>query len=193
MIEMKNTYIWRIVPLNLPSVIRNCPKCGNNHDYECSQNFRVNANQNLIDVWMIYQCKKCKSTWNMEILSRVNPNQISKDLYRKFLDNDKDLARQYAFDVSTHHKNKSFLSYNSLTYDIISDTPTLPTLTDELRLIIMCEYPIDIRLDKILSQMLSVSRERIRTLYKDGCITSEDTLDIKKAKIKNGMMLYIHP
>ena len=32
-----------------------------------SGKFRVNANGNRIDIWLIYWCKKCKHSWNLSI------------------------------------------------------------------------------------------------------------------------------
>lgn len=78
---MHNTYLWEITPESVPVVIHNCPKCSNSSEYKCSGNFRVNANQSTIDVWLIYQCSKCKNTWNMEILSRTNVKTIDNELY----------------------------------------------------------------------------------------------------------------
>lgn len=53
---------WEIVPQNLPQVTRNCPKCNEKTGFVNSGKFRINANRNHIDIWLIYQCEKCKST-----------------------------------------------------------------------------------------------------------------------------------
>jgi hypothetical protein len=189
---MQNTYIWKVIPSNQPTVIRNCPKCGNHSEYESSQNFRVNANQNLIDVWLIYQCEKCKSTWNMEILSRMNSGEIDKNLYLKFLENDQKLARQYAFDIAVHTKNRSNLSFENITYDIIGSEISFIGQNDNFLIEFVCEYPLDIRLDRILSRQLGISREQIKKLGKSGEISGEGIKDIAKVKIRNGMVISIH-
>ncbi|WP_084023929.1 DUF1062 domain-containing protein [Clostridium taeniosporum] len=41
-------------------------KCNEKIHYINSGKFRVNANKNNIDIWLIYQCEKCKSTWNFK-------------------------------------------------------------------------------------------------------------------------------
>ena len=43
-----------------------------------TRRFRVNANKNKLDVWLIYQCKKCKHTLNIPIYERVSPQKIPK-------------------------------------------------------------------------------------------------------------------
>lgn len=60
-------YLWELVPKNIPAVRRKCPKCGEKTNYISTGKFRVNANKNNIDVWLIYQCEKCKTSWNMDI------------------------------------------------------------------------------------------------------------------------------
>lgn len=77
------TVTWRLIPSGLPAVIRHCPHCGRSARYECSHAFRINANQNLLDVWLIYLCQNCGHTWNMDILSRVEARSINKNLYQK--------------------------------------------------------------------------------------------------------------
>jgi hypothetical protein len=190
-IEMQNTYIWKVIPSNQPTVIRYCPKCGSLSEYESSQNFRVNANQNLIDIWLIYQCEKCKSTWNMEILSRMNSGVIEKDLYLKFLKNDQELARQYAFDIAVHTKNRSNLSFANIIYDIIGSKISLTSQKENFLIEFACEYPLDIRLDRILSRQLGISREQIKKLGKAGKISGEGNKDITKVKLRNGMVISI--
>ncbi|MHB8130890.1 MAG: DUF1062 domain-containing protein [Mobilitalea sp.] len=189
---MQNTYIWKVVPSNQPKVIRSCPKCGNHSEYESSGNFRVNANQNHIDVWLIYQCNKCKSTWNMEILSRINSGTIEKDLYIKFLRNDNELANLYAFDLATHRRNKSNLNYDHIAYDIIGDKILGSQQKEIVRIELLCDYPLDIRLDKILSKQFGISRELIKRMGIAGNIMGEGIKDIGKAKLKNGMKISFH-
>jgi hypothetical protein len=78
-------YQWELIPKDLPIVRRNCPKCNEKACYINSEKFRVNANKNSIDIWLIYQCEKCKSTWNMSIYERIKPYDINKYEYEKFL------------------------------------------------------------------------------------------------------------
>lgn len=189
---MLNTYTWKVVPSSQPVVVRSCPKCGGHSEFESSGNFRVNANKNHLDVWMIYQCRKCKSTWNMEILSRVNPNSIDKELYLKFLRNDKELAKQYAFDISLHNSNGSDINYAHLPYDIIPEAGILPSPKESFQLELVCEYPLDIRLDKLLSLKLNISREKVRKMCKAGQITGKGIKDIGKAKLKSNLLIYFN-
>jgi len=190
---MLKNIVWTIVPQSLPTVLRNCPKCGNSSEFENSGNFRVNANQNNIDVWLIYQCRKCKTTWNMDILSRVHSSTISKERYIKFMKNDSELAARYAFDAVIHSKNKSVLNYENISYQIFGEDIVPKEISDSIYIELKCDYPIEIRVDKIISKKLGVSRELIKELCKQGKIIGEGIKDIGKAKVKNGMVIVIKP
>jgi hypothetical protein len=184
-----NKYQWKVVPSNQPTVIRSCPKCGGHSEYENSGNFRVNANQSQIDVWLIYQCKKCKNTWNMEILSRVHSGSIEKELYLKFLNNDSDLARQYAFDTVAHSRNHSVLNFENMNFDIVGDCFSPSQLKEELLVELVCEHPMDIRLDKILCRQLGLPRVQIKKMSNEGRITGDGIKDITKARVRNGLKI----
>ena len=45
-------------------IIHRCGRCGKKAVFVSTRRFRVNANKNKLDVWLIYQCKKCKHTLN---------------------------------------------------------------------------------------------------------------------------------
>lgn len=190
---MQNTYKWNLVPSSYPTITRSCPKCGSHSEYQCTGNFRVNANKNNLDVWLIYQCSKCKSTWNMELLSRVNANTIDKVDYQKFLQNDNELVIHYAFDVVTHRSNKATMNYDGLSYHILGDPVDYATLQSPCEIELTCNYPIDLRLDRLLSRHLGLSREEIKTMGRYGKITDIDGKDLSKAKIKNRLMFLLHP
>lgn len=190
---MQNTYKWEITPTSWPVVIRNCPKCGSSSEYECSGNFRVNANQNTIDVWLIYQCNKCNNTWNMEILSRTNVKSVNKDLYLKFLANDKELAKFYAFDISALRRNKVNISYEYIEYDIKGDALEYDALTTACQIDIICDLPFELRLDRLLVKQLGLSREKIRKLGDAGKITSTEGRSLTKIKLINNLRVFINP
>ena len=88
-------------------IYRRCGKCGKKQEFINSEKFRVNANGNLIDVWLIFRCKKCKHTWNLLIYERKKISRIDPAEYEQFLQNDYDLARKYGNDISFLRKNNA--------------------------------------------------------------------------------------
>ncbi len=68
--------------------------------------FRVNANGNKVDIWLIYQCARCKHSLNLTVYERRKPNRIPQEEYRRFLENDEDLALQYGNDKAFLKRNR---------------------------------------------------------------------------------------
>ena len=100
---------YKIVPDKSFSVIHNCPGCKVKTRYINTNHFRVNANGNKLDVWLIYQCEKCKHTLNLSIFERQSAGKIPQELYQKFLSNDEELANEYAAQgLSYDEKTKRF-------------------------------------------------------------------------------------
>lgn len=185
-------YKWELNPTNLPIVRRNCPKCNEKSRYINTESFRVNANKNSIDVWMIYQCEKCKSTWNMTIYERKKPYDINKNEYEKFLSNDKELAREYAYNLSIYNKNKAEVALEDVNYELVQKKlETYYTNDNEHVIEIVCKYPIELRVDKLLSDSLRVSRAQIKNMYKKGIIFIKNDKKSLNSKIRDGMEIHI--
>ncbi len=92
-------------------VYHKCGGCGKKREFVNSGRFRVNANGNRVDVWLIYRCEKCKHSWNLTIYERTKPSKIPAEMYELFLENDLDLAETYGND-------KEFLNRNNAEYKI---------------------------------------------------------------------------
>ena len=82
------------------TVIHRCGGCGRKMPFGSTRRFRVNANKNKLDIWLIYQCRKCRHTLNIPIYERVSPQKIPRELYERFLANDETLAIQYGSDAA---------------------------------------------------------------------------------------------
>lgn len=86
-------------------IFHRCGGCGKKQEFINSGKFRVNANGNRVDIWLIYRCKKCKHSWNLEIYERTKPAKIDPEVYALFLDNDPDLASEYGNDMDFLKRN----------------------------------------------------------------------------------------
>ena len=185
-------YQWELVPKNLPIVRRNCPKCNEKSRYINSEKFRVNANKNSIDIWLIYQCEKCKSTWNMTIYERIKPYEINKDEYEKFLSNDKELAREYAFNLSIYNKNKAEIILEDVNYELIQKKLEAYYINEnELVIEIACKDFIELRVDKLLSDTLGISRNKIKDMNKKGIIFIKDNKNSLNIKVRDRMEIHV--
>lgn len=179
----------------MPGVLRNCSHCGCRSHFVCSGKFRVNAQQKKLDVWLIYRCENCDRTWNMEIFSRVSPGSIPIKLYQGFLENDRALAFRYAFDAQILAKNEAAPCFDGLLYEIEGEEPD-PRVFWKAPVTLRIEVPyrLPLRLDKFLSEKLSVPRSRIREYCERGAIRydgSADMPDVCKLRLKEDITLQI--
>ena len=120
---MRTEYIWEIKVKNTPTLKRKCNHCNSNRFY-CSNKFRMNAQKRNIDVWLIYRCVECDSTYNLTILSRTKPELIKKDLFSKFSENDEKLSWEYAFSSEIGREIKVRTTYFDKKYgdfDLVSE------------------------------------------------------------------------
>ena len=67
---------YEIIPKESFMVIRNCSGCGRKSYFKNTKRFRVNANGNKLDVWLIYQCEKCRHTLNLTIYERQKASSV---------------------------------------------------------------------------------------------------------------------
>ena len=110
---------YEIVLNDSLSVIRRCSKCGRKTHYTNTKKFRVNANGNKLDVWLIYQCEICKHTLNLAIYERQTVSSIPKKEYMRFLSNDEQLAEMFGKDIQLFRKNKADIDFKRLNYDFV--------------------------------------------------------------------------
>lgn len=168
---------YKILPQEAYIILRHCPVCGIKSSYLNSNNFRVNANGNRIDVWLIYQCESCKNTYNLPIVERLRNNAISKEHYKGFLENDKELALSYGLDKSIFLKNKLEINLSTIKYQLFpghyhktnKDEPIHYRNGDILE--IENPYGLKVRTDKMISELLHVSRTKAKQLELSGVIT----------------------
>jgi len=168
---------YKIQPKDSYKIWRNCAGCGLKTMYINTNHFRVNANGNLINVWLIYQCETCKHTYNLSIFERVKSTAIDQIQYEKFLANDEELSYEYGNQKSVFVRNKAFIDSTELEYDIIKIGEKEVKAREQFSLqlsnemvVIQNPYEIKLRVDKILSKLFKVSRSQVKQFIKEGMI-----------------------
>lgn len=191
----ENIIHWEILPENSPAIIHNCQKCGNQSRFVCSENFRVNAHQKRLDVWLIYRCKKCDKTLNLTLFSRVSPKALDPDLLRKATNNDRNYARQLSFDHDLLKRNGMVPDFASVIYKI-KGTPVM--LGAAANVYIHCNVSTGMRADRLLPDMIyapetnaPISREQYKRLVKAGIIRGKNREIPGKLKISGNLELVI--
>lgn len=87
-------------------IYHRCGGCGKKQEFVNSKKFRVNANGSLVDVWLIYRCRKCKHSLNLTVYERTRPQKIPEDLFHAFQSNDEETALSYGENVEFLKRNK---------------------------------------------------------------------------------------
>ena len=160
---------YEIVPRDSFLVIRGCAKCGRKTHFKNTKKFRVNANGNKLDLWLIYQCEECKHTLNLAIYERQKISSIPKDEYQCFLDNNEQLAEMYGRNMQLFRKNKAEVNYDRLDYDFVKlhETPETNDSGGQVLVTINNPYQLKIRPEKQIAEVLGLSRSQVKSLLEE--------------------------
>ncbi|WP_242961469.1 DUF1062 domain-containing protein [Peptostreptococcus faecalis] len=172
------TIIWNVEYCTPPAILRYCKKCGKKREYVCSGEFRINAQQKVLDVWLIYKCVQCNTTWNSSIYSRVSPQSLGVDLLERFHNNDAFLALQYAMNISILHKNGVEIKMPA--YNIIGEDTSLE---NSVIIKIKSQYILPLKISSVLRTKLNLSRREFENLVSNNKIQSITDQNLKKGKL----------
>ena len=151
-------------------VIRNCSKCGKKTHFKNTKKFRINANGNKLDVWLIYQCERCKHTFNLAIYERQKMSAIPKDEYERFLINDDQLAELYGKKTQLFQKNKAVIDFNRLHYEFVKlhETTEHSNCNKRILLQIQNSNELKIRPEKQIATVLGLSISQVHKMIQQG-------------------------
>ncbi|MFH1726904.1 MAG: DUF1062 domain-containing protein [Pseudomonadota bacterium] len=183
---------WRLVPTSVPKVKWLCGGCKSASLFESTGKFRVNAQKKTIDVWLIYSCTNCGHTWNASIYKRVSAKNLSAEEFLSFQRNDEPLALKYAFDFEMLKRNSAIIDQD-IEFEVLGKDLNLKNLAcnSEISIVIKGAYPVDLRLDKILSQKLGVSRNELKKLIDSGKIQIAPKKKGLKRSLKEDLFITI--
>ncbi|MFT0586606.1 DUF1062 domain-containing protein [Bacteroides thetaiotaomicron] len=192
---MRTEYIWEIKVKNTPVLKRKCNHCNSNRFY-CSNKFRVNAQKRNIDVWLIYRCVECDSTYNLTILSRTKPELIKSDLFLKFSENDEETAWKYAFSAEIAQRNSVEPDDSSVEYEILHNNSSINDIlnaNDEIVAFkIQTQFHFGLKLSSVIRSCLELSANQFNHMVELEGIFSPENYSLKKHKIRNGDIILIN-
>lgn len=148
-------------------VIRNCAGCGRKTNFKNTNKFRVNANGNKLDVWLIYQCENCKHTWNLSVYERQRPAAIRAEDYQRFLANDEEFAERFGRDLKFFQKNRATVDLKNIKYHIEKKNEILAEeekTEQEISVKISNPYGLKIRAEKQIADVTGLSRSQVKRL-----------------------------
>jgi hypothetical protein len=133
--------------------------------FRTSGKIRVNANGKRLDAWLIYRCTSCDNTWNRPILKRRHVSTIDPHLLASLQANDPDLSRRLAFAKVRRNLKIEHFDDATVRKEVVSGSAR-----PACRLEIVCVVPetTGLRVDRLLSTELRLSRSRIQSLQNAG-------------------------
>ena len=169
---------YEIVPKDSLTLIRNCAGCGKKTYFTNTKKFRVNANGNRLDVWLIYQCEKCKHTYNLPIYERAKVSSVPEIEYKCFLSNDEQLAEMYGRNYQLLKKNKAEVDLETLSYEFtrLKDIKGNFGHSHQVEITIHNPYGLKIRPEKQIAEILNLSRSQTKKLTELGDIKLKNVL-----------------
>ena len=160
-----------IIPTETFRIMRNCSGCGSKTVYRSTNKVRVNANGKQIDVWLIYQCTKCKHTYNLPIRSRISKDSINKAEYEALLRNDQEIVYKYGLDRVLFQKSNAVILEPAY---VLRDTGE-DMMGDVIRF--RNPYHLRIRYDKLIADCLKISRSEAKRVLEMGVLSVDITED----------------
>ena len=163
---------YEVIPTETYKILRNCSGCGSKTVYHNTNRFRVNANGKQIDIWLIYQCSKCKHTYNLSIHSRINRSALDKAEYEALLRNDQEIVYQYGLDRILFQQNGAEI-FGEPSYVLRNIGEGMGG--DSIRF--RNPYHLRIRYDKLISECLEISRAEAKKVLETGVLSVNQLSD----------------
>lgn len=178
--------IWTAHYRSVPAVVRYCRHCGVRTSFASSGLFRVNAQQKTLDVWLIFKCRNCETTWNCTVLSRVNPRTLAPELLHGFHTNDGELAMRYATDMALLKRNGA--EPEPPTIEILGEAIDF---TEPVRIELTAEWPAEYKTAAAIREKLGISRSRFDGLCESGRILCTSGQNLKKCRLAGTIVVEI--
>jgi hypothetical protein len=162
----------------LPAVVKPCTGCSGTR-HRPSGKFRVNANGRLLDVWLLLCCAACGRTSKVPVCERVRVQSLAPARMLAYQANDPAMVRELAMSVPLAAKNGYRLDWAG-TWELETGTPVCPPDGPApLRVLISFELPAPVRVERLLTLGLGLSRAEVRRMVADGRIRLPLALDAK--------------
>jgi hypothetical protein len=160
---------WLVRPTGLPLIRRRCLTCTSTR-YRVPGKFRVNANRKLLDVWLLALCVGCDETIKLTIMERIPVRAVDPEMLNRLHDNDVELAAKLLTDSGVLHRNNIALDWEGA-WSLSTEAEDVEGV-DVVDTSVRFTQRIPIRLMRLLSVGLSMSRGEVERLVADGRLSS---------------------
>jgi hypothetical protein len=146
----------------------------------------VNASGKRLDAWLIYKCTSCDSTWNRPVLERRPVSTIDPHLLASLQANDPDLSRRLAFETLRRKLKVEYFDDATVRKEVVSASARP---ADRLEIVCVVPESTCLRVDRLLSTELRLSRSRIQKMHNAGHLAA--CPDGLRRPLRNGLQVRI--
>jgi hypothetical protein len=140
----------------------------------------VNANGKLLDIWMLICCERCGRTSKIPVHERIHVRALERERLVMFENNDPAMVRHVAMGAALAGRAAYQLDWGG-TWELETDMPfyELDPEDPPLEVVVRFELPAPIRVEKLLTTGLSLSRSAVRGMVDSGRIRLPLAIDAK--------------
>ncbi|MFG3554394.1 DUF1062 domain-containing protein [Micromonospora sp. NPDC047557] len=160
---------WAVVPTCLPIIRRRCHVCASAH-LRSSGKFRVNANQKLIDIWLLALCAGCGDTVKLTVLERTTVRTIRPELLDQLHDNDRRLIAELLQDPVVQRRNRFVLDWDGAWRLDTNGSAHLDREMVDVSVRFAARIPV--RPARLIAEGFGLSRAEVDRLSEEGKIVS---------------------
>jgi len=160
---------WVVVPTCLPLVRRRCHTCASER-FRASGKFRVNANDKLIDAWLLALCTACGETAKLTVLERVNVRSVRPELLDRLHDNDPGLTVELLQDPVVQRRNRIALDWDNAWRLDTDGTDHLEREVIDVSVRFAARIPV--RPVRLIAEGCGLSRAEVERLIREGKLVS---------------------
>lgn len=167
----ENKSIWVVRELGLPAIVKACVDCRHPRHLPTGK-IRVNANGKHLDVWLLIGCERCDRTSKIPVHERVHVQSLDHERLVRFEHNDPAIVRELV-----HAQRR--LDWTG-TWVLDTDLPFYEIEHAEpLEVFVRFELPAPVRVEKLLTKGLGLSRPAVKRLVDEGRIRLPMAVDAK--------------
>jgi hypothetical protein len=135
-----------------------------------------------VDAWLIYRCTLCDNTWNRPVLERRHVSTIGPHLLASLQTNYPDLSRRLVFEKLRRKLKVEHFDDATVRKEVMSARPV-----DRLEIVCVVRETAGLRVDRLLSTELRLSRSRIQNMQNAGHLAA--CPDGLRRPLRNGLQV----
>jgi hypothetical protein len=150
--------------------------------------FRVNAQQKCLDIWLIYKCQTCDTTWNLTVLSRINPQSLPSGMLDRYANNDSQLAMLHATDAALIKRNGA--DCGAVRTEAIGEEFDW---SEPAEICLAAKWGMEIKAATLIREKLGLSRNAFEKMCEQRKIVSLSGQNLEKCKMNGKIVLQVNP